>query len=93
MNILHIKHSKEGDFLDYRNAIKHNQDFDVKASYEKKKITIIFKLKRKYKDEVKWKKNVKMDLDEFESLFRRFRKFQSLIISFYKVYIKSFDEN
>ncbi|MBA7585049.1 hypothetical protein ES708_27019 [subsurface metagenome] len=90
---LQIQHSNQEDYIDYRNAIKHDLGFDVFPDRELDDITIKFYLERETRGRVYWKKTVEMGLKEFEMLFRDFRKFQDSFFSFYEVYIKSIDKN
>ena len=89
---LHIPHSEQENYIDYRNAINHNK-FDVSFNRTSEEIVINFYLKRESKGRVYWHKTVEMGLNEFEKLFRDFRKFQNLFFFFYEVYIKSIDNN
>ncbi|MBA7673121.1 hypothetical protein ES703_81309 [subsurface metagenome] len=90
---LRIQHSKNEDYIDYRNAINHINGFDVFINRESEEITMKFYLKRETKGIVYWNKTVEMRLKEFEKLFRDFRKFQNSLFYFYEVYIKSIDKN
>jgi len=90
---LQIQHTNKEDYIDYRNAIKHDTGFDVFFNRELEKITIKFYLRRETRGNIYWEKNVEIGLKEFETLFRDFRKFQNSFFSFYEVYIKSIDKN
>ena len=90
---LRIQHSKNEDYIDYRNAINHINGFDVFFNRKSEEITMKFYLKRETKGRVNWNKTVEMGLKEFEKLFRDFRKFQNSLFYFYEVYIKSIDKN
>ena len=90
---LHIQHSENEDYIDYRNAINHINGFDVFFNRKSEEITMKFYLKRETKGRVNWNKTVEMGLKEFEKLFRDFRKFQNSFFYFYEVYIKSIDKN
>ncbi|MFX1295654.1 MAG: hypothetical protein ACFFD2_12485 [Promethearchaeota archaeon] len=90
---LQIRHTNNEDYVDYRNAIKHNTEFDIFFNRALEEITIKFYLKRETKGIIYWKKTVVMKLKEFETLFRDFRKFQNSFFSFYEIYIKSIDKN
>ncbi len=92
-NSLHLQHSEQENYIDYRNAINHINGFDVFINRKLEEITIKFYLKRERKGRVYWNKTVEMGLKEFEKLFRDFRKFQNSFFSFYEVYIKSIDKN
>jgi len=90
---LQIQHSKMEDYIDYRNAINHISGFDINFNRKEEEITIKFYLKRETRGRSYWDKTVEMGLKEFETLFRDFRKFQNSFFTFYKVYIKSVDNN
>ena len=90
---LQIQHSKNEDYIDYRNAINHINGFDISFNRKLEEITIKFYLKREKKGRVYWDKTVELGLKEFEKLFRDFRKLQNSFFSFYEIYIKSVDEN
>lgn len=90
---LQIYHSEKEDYIDYRNAINHITGFEVLIDRKLKEIIIKFYLKRETKGKVYWNKTIEMGLEDFEKLFRNFRKFQNSIFSFYEVYIKSIDRN
>jgi len=90
---LGIQHTNKEDYIDYRNAIKHDMGFDIFFDRESEEITIKFYLKRETRGKILWEKPVEMELIEFETLFREFRKFQNSFFSFYEVYIKSIDKN
>lgn len=89
---LNISRIKKPDYIDYRNAITHN---NYKLSFNRKseEVKIIFNIKRESKGRTYWSKTKKMGLEEFERLFRDFRKFQRLFFSFYEIYIKLIDKN
>ncbi len=89
---LKIKHSEEPDYIDYRNAIFHNK-YKLFFNRESKEVKIIFDLRRESKGRALWSRIVEMSLEEFEKLFRDFRKFQKSFFSFYETYIKSIDKN
>ena len=90
---LQIERSEKENFIDYRNAINHARGFDVLYDRKLEEIKLKFNLKREIKGKAYWKKTVEMGLNEFEKLFRDFRKFKNSLFMFYEVYIKSIDKN
>ena len=90
---LQIQHTNKEDYIDFRNAIKHDTGFDVFFDRRLEEITIKFYLKREKRGKGYWKRTVEMELKEFETLFRDFRKFQNSFFSFYEIYIKSINKN
>jgi len=90
---MQIYRSDKEDYIDYRNAINHVSGLDVFIDRKLEEIIIKFYLKRERNGKVYWSKTVEMGLEDFEKLFRDFRKFQNSFFLFYEVYIKSVDNN
>lgn len=91
-NMLNINRSNTEDYLDFRNAIKHD-DFDVLIDRSIESIKLSFKIKRESRGKIERKKEVIMTLGEFEQFFRRFRKFQNSFFYFYEIYIKNLENS
>jgi len=92
LNKLNIDRSNTEDYLDFRNAIRHD-DFEVLIDGSIESIKLRFNIKRKSRGKIKRMKEVIMTLEEFEQFFRRFRKFQNLFFYFFEIYIKNLENS